>query len=119
MDEILSKGQSLDGPQKVGVFGEGQRLSSKVDIPLYMMFIRRHPFPYVWDKLAINNSSASCVIEMWAKASNGVGTLSAGNHPINLGPNHLDKLPSAVVGRQVGPGIRGYQSKEKVVGGLH
>ena len=91
----------------------------RVDILLYMMFIVRHPFPDVWDKLAINNSSASCVVEMWAKAPNGVGTLSVGNHSINLGPNHLDKLPSAVVGGRVGPGIRGYQSKEKVVGGLH
>ena len=119
MDEILPKGQSLDRPQKVGVFGKGQRLSPRVDILLYMMFIRRHPFPYVWDKSAINDSSTSCVIEMWAKASNGVGTLSAGNHPIDLGPIHLDKLPSAVVGGRVGPGIRGYRTKEKVVSGLH
>ena len=108
MDEILSKGQSQEGPQKVGGFGEGQRLSSKVDIPLYMTFVRRHPFPYVWDKSAINDSSTSCVIEMWAKASNGVGTLSAGIHSINLGPNHLDTLPSAVVSGHGCPGIRRY-----------
>ena len=108
MDEILSKDQGLDGPREVGVFGEGQRLLSKVDIPLYMAFVRRHPFPYVWDKSAINNSSTSCVIEVWAKASNGVGTLSAGIHSINLGPNHLDKLPSAVVSGCGCPGIRRY-----------
>ena len=108
MDEVLSKGQILDGPQEVGVLGKGQCVSSRVDIPLYMMFIMRHPFPYVWDKLAIDNSSAGCVVEVWAKASNGIGALSAGNHPINLGPNHLDELPSAVVGGRFCPGIRRY-----------
>ena len=115
MDEILSKSQSLDGPQKVGVFGKGQRLLSRVDILLYMMFIRRHPFPYVWDKSAIHDSPVGCVVEVWAETLKGICALGAGSCPINLGPNHLDELPSAVVSGCGCPGIRRYRSKEKVI----
>ena len=85
---------------------------------MYMLFITRHPLPYVWDKLAINNSPASRVIEVWAKALDGIDALSASKHSVNLGPNHLDELPGAFAGGQVSPGISRCQSKEYVVGGL-
>ena len=90
-------------------------MSCGVDIPLYMTVVGRHPFPDVWDKSAIDDGPVGYVIEMWAETSKGIGALSAGSCPINLGPNHLDELPSAVVSGQVCPGIRRYRSKEEVV----
>ena len=83
-------------------------MSSKVDIALYMAFVRRHPFPYVWDKSAIHDSPVGCVVEVWAETSKRIGALGAGSCPINLGPNHLDELPSAVVSGCGCPGIRRY-----------
>ena len=80
----------------------------RVDTPLYMTFVVRHPFPDVRDKSAIDNSPVGCVIEVWAETSKGIGALSVGNHLINLGPNHLDELPSAVVSGCGCPGIRRY-----------
>ena len=83
-------------------------MSCGVDIPLYMTVVGRHPFPDVWDKLAVNNGSVGCVVEVRAERLNGIGALSAGNRPINLGPNHLDELPSTVVSGHGCPGIRRY-----------
>ena len=92
----------------MGVLFEGQFVSPRVDIPLYMTFVIRHPFPDVWDKSAIDDSPVGCVVEVWAETSKRIGALGAGSCPINLGPNHLDELPSAVVSGHGCPGIRRY-----------
>ena len=83
-------------------------MSCGVYIPLYMTVVGRHPFPDVRDKSAIDNSPVGCVVEVWAETSKGIGALSAGDRPINLEPNHLDELPSAVVIGRGCPWIRRY-----------
>ena len=83
-------------------------MSPRVDILLYMTFAVRHPFPDVRDKSAIDDSPVGCIVEVRAETLNGISALSAGNCPINLGPSHLDELPSAVVSGRGCPGIRRY-----------